>query len=490
MRNNRLVPALGIIAVAIVAVLQSVGFSQLGTPATQPAIVAKGTDTAGGLRLMVNKSGVITTKMPYKRLSVAQPEIADVNAIGPQSILVTAKKPGSTQIIVWDDADRSQVIDVMVGFDIQELQDKLVAMFPGKKIEAASINGTIALRGRVGSLQDAEQIAAVAAPYSAKVLNFLEVSGGQQVMLRVRFAEVSRAASSQLGVNFGSTDGVSSFANNVGQVAPFGRSGGSLNPSDLTTGSTAAVTLFGGGQMGNSSFDVFISALRQNNLLRVLAEPNLIAMSGQEANFLAGGEFPVPIPQSSGSGSGGGAVTVEYKQFGVRLNFVPVVLGDGRIRLKVNPEVSDLDFTNAVVSSGFRIPALTKRSVNTTIELGEGQTFALAGLLNNRLQANKDVTPLLGDLPVLGALFRSVRYERKETELLVLVTPYLVEGMNPAQVPSMPTDNWKWVTENDVFLNQNLGGPAADKPATTQPAAPQRFHGSYGFTPVSAAAAK
>jgi pilus assembly protein CpaC len=252
------------------------------------------------------------------------------------------------------------------------------------------------------------------------------------------------------------------------------------------------VTLFGAGQIGNFYFEYFIQALRQNNLMRLLAEPNLVAISGQEASFLAGGEFPIPVTQGGG-GSGGVAVTIEYREFGVRLKFVPVVLGDGRIRLRVAPEVSDLDFTTAVRFNGFVVPGLNSRKLDTTVELQDGQTFAIGGLLNNAMTSSKDVTPGLGDLPVLGVLFRSVRYQRKETELVVLVTPRLVSGMNPGQVPTLPGEHWRDPNELDLFLNRDIGGemPDSRRAATTQPIAADsdaadapRYRGSYGFTPA------
>ncbi len=472
-----------------------------GAPATRQAprgtgqIVADGTGPDGRLKLSVNKSSVITTNVPYKRVSVGQPDVADVNPIGPGNILVTAKKVGTTQIIVWDDGDRSQVIDVTVDFDLQAMQDQFKRMFPDSRIEVTTLNGAIALRGRVPNLQVAEQAVAVASPYSQKVLNFLEISGGQQVMLQVRFAEVSRSASSAMGINFNYASGAFLGGSNVGQVNPSDRMlnkglVGATPPFDGVNidGATPvnpAVTVFGAGQLGNFYFEYFIQALRQNNLLRVLAEPNLIAISGQEAKFLAGGKFPVPITQ--GGGTGGVAVTVEYKEFGVKLNFVPVVLGDGRIRLKVAPEVSDLDFTTAVKFNGFVIPGLTTRQVETTIELAEGQTFAIAGLLNSSMTSGKDVTPLLGDLPIVGALFRSVRYQRKETELVVLVTPRLVSPMNPDEVPVLPGEKWNHPTENDLFWNRDIGREVEESAATTQPAdrVPARFRGQYGFVPAS-----
>src|SRR5206468_7402762 len=235
--------------------------------------------------------------------------------------------------------------------------------------------------------------------------------------------------------NFAMSDGIFSAGSSIGNI-----NGSTFAPG--TTGQLAtpsvspSVTLFGSGEVGSVAFRAFLQALRSNNLLRILAEPNLVAMSGQEASFLAGGEFPVPVPQS---GTGGGStITIDYREFGVRLRFVPIVLGNGKIRLKMTPEVSDLDFSSPLTIQGSKIPIVNKRTVTTTVELADGQTFAIAGLLNHTVNSSRDGTPLLGDLPILGTLFRSTRYERNETELVVLVTPKLVEAMNPNQVPPRP----------------------------------------------------
>lgn len=453
---------------------------------TQPAGVTgaalvENLSNDGMLHLVAGRSTVIKTRTPYKNVSIAQPEVADVNLVGPQDILVMAKKAGNTQLIIWDDEDRSQVVEVVVSHDLQALSVNFARLFPGSKIEVTSLNGTIALRGRVPNLQAAEQAEQVALPYGEKVLNFLEVAGGQQIMLQIRFAEISRSATTSLGFNAFGTDGRSRFGwNNGPGASPLG--GLALGDSDTVI--NPAVSLFGSGILHQTSFEYFISALRRNNLLRVLAEPNLVVYSGAQGSFLAGGEFPVPVPQTGSGGGGSSAITVEYREFGVRLDFMPVVLGDGRIRLKVTPEVSDLDFSRSVSFNGFVIPSITKRTLTTEIELAEGQTFAVAGLLNNRVTANKDVTPLLGDIPILGALFRSVRYERNESELVVLVTPRLVEAMNPDQVPAMPGERWRYPSEGELLWNADLGGPAKDAGAAPQPVRPARFRGEYGFTPA------
>ncbi|MGF1632838.1 MAG: type II and III secretion system protein family protein [Phycisphaerae bacterium] len=438
-------------------------------PAMSGANFVRGLAQDGKLTVLANRAAVLTTDRPYSRISVGQPEIADVNAIGEDTLLVTAIAPGNTQLIVWDDAGERQMIEVAVQFDLATLQQQLDRLLPGSNVQVTALNGVIALKGSVPNLQAAEQAVAIAQPFG-EVLNLTEVAGGHQVMLQVTFAEVSRSATKQLGVNFGYSDGDSIGGSNIGQVSPLNFF---TNDDDVITGlgipdPSAAVTLFGLGQVGNTTIAGFLSALRENNLLRVLAEPNLIAMSGEEASFLAGGDFPVPVVQEGSTGSA--AVTVEYREFGVKLNFTPVVLGDGKIRLKVSPEVSDVDFTNAVRANGFLIPGRRTRRLTTTIELVEGQTFAVAGLLDNRVVASRDATPLLGDLPVLGTLFRSVRYQRQETELVVLVTPRLVSAMNPSERPTVPGEFWQHPNEAELYLKGELGGPLPTKP--TVPATP------------------
>ena len=480
------------------------------TPATRPvemhadapakALALDGVAADGQLRMMVNKTQIIKTPIPVTRISVAQPSVADVSTLDEHTLLVTAKTPGSTQLIVWGQeqptapgrqpAERNSVVDVNVGFDLQIVQDQINNLFPGRQITVGSLNGSLVLRGAVPDLKTAEQVEAVAAPYG-KVVNFLEVRGGQQVMLHVQFAEVSKQVGTELGVNFGVTDGRSFFGSNPGNIPGLGATstGANANGSDLSIpAGTSPTNIFGRALIGDTAFVYFVQALRQNNLLRVLAQPNVVATSGQEASFLAGGEFPIPVPQP---GAGGGTnITIEYKEFGVRLNFTPVVLGDGRIRLKLSPEVSDLDYTAAVVLAGTRVPGLRKRSLTTTVELNEGQTFAVAGLLDSNIVANRGAVPLLGDLPILGALFRSVRYQRRETELVVLITPSLVEAMDPDQVPPLPGVGQGVPDELDLFLGGNI--EAKPERAPVVPADPNRpaatFEGRRGFQPAPAQA--
>jgi len=443
-------------------------------------LIESGTDSPGEVMLMTNRSRVITASRPIKRVSVGQPETATVNPLSPTSLLITAKQAGNTQVIVWDEADRSQVLELTVGFDMKSLQDQLRELYPDADIQPRVYNGSITLTGRVPNLEVADQAEKMAAGYSNKVLNLLKIPQGGQVLLQVRFAEVSRQATSALGVNFAVGDGLATFGSNIGSPNTF-------NPGtplgNITRSLPANATQFASGSVGSTNFELFITALRQNNLIRILAEPNLTAASGQEAKFLAGGDFPVPVAQdNSGGSSGSSAITVEYREFGVRLSFVPAILGDGRIRLKMSPEVSDVDYSNAVRSNGFLIPGRRTRNLTTTVELVSGQTFAVGGLLDNRVNASKDATPLLSDLPVLGPLFRSVRYQRNETELVVLVTPRIVAPLNPSQVPAVPGEDWRHPSEVDLFVNGDLGGPV---PTTRPSAPPPLYMGQHGLVSLN-----
>ncbi|HEY8750466.1 MAG TPA: type II and III secretion system protein family protein [Tepidisphaeraceae bacterium] len=462
----------------------------VNAPAPGVQLIATGLDATGGkITLTANQSRQIRFSGPVRTIDVTQPDTVMAKVVSPTDVMLTAKKPGTSQLVLWDDAGRSQAVEVVVVADLATLTEELKKSLPDVKIDVSVANGTIILRGRVPDAQTAEQVVQIAAPHSGtmKPINLLEIGGGQQIMLQVRFTEVSKDAVNALGVNFGISNGVARFGGNiVGQVAPIGITSlpGTVNPVLSIPNPGANVTQFGSFVAGVTPFEVFLTAMRQNNLLRVLAEPNLTVLSGKEANFLAGGEFPYPVPQNNGTG--GSTITIEYKPYGVRLNFLPVALGNGRIRLHVVPEVSDLDYSNAVTLSGFVIPGLTKRTADTTVELAEGQTLALAGLLNTRVRAVNTTTPLLGDIPILGALFRSVRYERSETELVVMVTPRLAAGMNPDQVPSGAGEKWRYPSSGQAMWNADMGGPAAETQAVPAAQPPKRFQGAYGFTPIHA----
>ncbi|HQY87269.1 MAG TPA: type II and III secretion system protein family protein [Tepidisphaeraceae bacterium] len=411
-------------------------------------LIKEGTNETGNIVLTVNRSQVIRTTVPVSRISIAQPAVADAQPLSPNMILVTAKAAGSTQLILWDDKDQSQVVDMTVKQDLAVLEQEIKATVPNSEIKVSSVNGTIALRGRASSLPDAQKAVALSEPFGP-VLNFIEVSGGQQVVLQVTFAEVSRSVTNTLGVNWGFEGaGGLTFGSNTGTGDLLGLAGlaGGLNgPEDIIS------NIFGTGSVNGNRFAYFLTMLKSNNLMRTLAEPNQVVLSGEEGELLAGGELPVPIPSQDGIG-------IEYKKFGVRLKYKPVVLGNGRIRLAVEAEVSDVDESIGTPIAGGIVSGFTTRNSRTTVELGEGQTLPIAGLLNDKVIASRNSVPGLGNLPVIGALFRSTKYQRRETELVVLITPKLIEGLNPGQVGDLPGSNWRNPSDAETMLNGDLGG--------------------------------
>jgi pilus assembly protein CpaC len=460
------------------------------------AFITEGPGTRKPLQILLNKSVVLNTRAPYKRVSIAQPDIADVNLLGPGNLLLTGKKAGVTQVIVWDDADKPVVLDVTVAVDVEGLASELKKLFPDQQLVVESVNGSVMIRGHVPSIATAEQVLQISKSYAPSVMDGLEISGGQQVCLKVRLAEVSRSADTELGINGGIATKSYSFGSNIANVNPTALAPGAL-PTTISPAS--AVSIYGAGTIGSVLLEGYIDALRENDLARVLAEPNLVTSSGQEATFMAGGSFPIPVAQGGGAGSGA-AISIDYRDYGVKLKFTPVVMGNGRIRLKLSPEVSDLDYGNGVTLNGFVVPGTVQRNLTTTVEMADGQTLAVAGLLNSSISTSKSLTPVLGDIPVLGALFRSVRYQRKETELVILVTPHLVEAMNPAEVPHLPGENFRDPTENELFLEAYIGTPDGSnhgKPPTQDQiqkmTAEHRqtptYYGAVGFVPPSSTVA-
>ncbi len=430
-------------------------------------------------------------RMPFdervKRANILAPDIADVIPLGTNELLLTAKKSGSTQLIVWLESDHTQIMDIEVATPVAMLQKRLLNLFPQSKITVEDANGTITLTGQVRDLDTARRAESIALPYSGanKLVDLLEVGGGQQVMLKVKFAEVSKQAERELGFNFGGQGGKSIFGGGEGPN-PIGlteAADGSLIQAIPSGAGTAA--MLGSGAFASVAFEYFVNAMENNSLLRTLAEPNLITTSGQEASFLAGGQIPYPVPQS-GTGAGS-TITIQWQQYGVQLKFTPIVLGNGRIRLKVNPDVSELDYSHTVSLDGTTVPGLTEHSVDTTVELAEGQTYALAGLLEDEVTASNDQFPILGDIPVLGALFRSVTYQKNQSELVILVTPVLVHGIDPGDVTPVPGEKWRDPNSAQLYLLHDLGGEE-NPPPPARPSIDQtpQFEGPAGFQPPPA----
>jgi pilus assembly protein CpaC len=481
--------ALAISAVALWTLAWPAALPAVAQPTTAPSDMTANDDKPSDvITIEPGKAKKLNFEMKIKKANMLLPDIADVIPLEPSELLITAKKAGTTQLILWDENDHTQILTIEVSTPIARLQKQLVALFPQSKINVEDANGTITLTGQVRDLQTAAQAELIAAPYSGggKVADLMEIAGGQQVMLKVKFAEVSKQAETELGFNFGGTDGVSVFGSNLGQnsigVIP-GATNALATPSGIL--SDTAASMFGTGAFGPIAFAYFVDALEQNELLRTLAEPNLVTTSGQKATFLAGGQFPYPVPQSSG---GSTAITIQFQPYGVQLDFTPIVLGNGRIRMRVHPDVSELDFSHTVTLDGTTVPGLTERSADTTVELAQGQTFALAGLLQDQISAHNISFPVLGDIPVLGALFRSVQYQKNQTELVILVSPVLVHGIDPADVTPVPGEKWRDPTIAQLYVMGDLGGevyPPAQKLIASGQA--PTFEGPAGFQPPAPA---
>jgi pilus assembly protein CpaC len=410
------------------------------------------------IKVPASLSTVLTTDFDVTRIAVTNPAIADATVVQPREILVDGKAPGRISLIIWGENRRLQY-EVAVQPPASNLQQQLAALFPNEPIQVMSTDEATFLSGRVDNpdvMRRAVEIAQVSSPKS-HIVNLLQLplgtSATQQVMLEVRFAEVNRRAMTELGASlFTSPNGFSgwearttteqfaapAFTNRIGPPPKTNaQDEGKFTFSDFLN-----VFLFN----NRNQLGALIQALKTRGYFQSLAEPNLIAYNGQEASFLAGGEIPVPIAQGIT-----GAVTVTYKEFGVRLTFTPAIAGDV-IRLKVRPEVSALDFSNGITLQGFRIPALTTRRAETEVELRDGQSFAIAGLLNNTAQQNQAKIPGLGDLPILGTFFRSRANTTERTELMVLVTPHLVSPVQSAGEIPLPI-------KPELFLPANAETP-------------------------------
>lgn len=422
----------------------------------------------------IHRSVTIESNVEATRADVINRAIADVQVVSPKRILVTGNSFGTTTVVL-SGGDKQYVFEVTVELDLAALQESIRKVDPQSTARATSIRGNILLVGTVSSTERARRIVELAqlfVPRSndgnllAQIQNHLEVAGEQQVMLRCVVAEVSRAASRELGINgflAGENFKDAFIINQLGGINPIniGAAGSALVTENLPflTGEngiplTATPTLSLG--FPRVQTQLFMKAMADNQLLSVLAEPNLVAISGETATFLAGGEFPIPVPQ------GNQQVTIEFREFGVRLNFTPIVRGNQLIRLRVAPEVSELDFTTALQIEGFVVPGLTSRATETTVELGSGQTIAIAGLLAEQTRGLASRIPGAGDLPVLGALFRSVNYRNALTELVVLVTPELVAPLDAHQKVRLPGEDIERPNDWELYVKGEVE-PAKDK---------------------------
>jgi len=397
------------------------------------------------ISFIVGESTIVEAPWPTVRVAVTDPSVAYVEGLTAQKVLLQGIKVGSTDLIVWnEDETQVQQWKVRVKLDTERYQHELDGLFPDASLEVGEHGETLIIKGLLRNADQVVQLHNYLDKTGTTYVDTTSVAGVQQVLIEIRVAEVSRQALRALGFNAFHTDDDYFGAMSIGSIYPIGM--GPLSgqvPGDNTTfvidqvpTVSPLVTLFAG--FPRADFEFFLQALAENQYLKLLANPTLIALNGEEASFLAGGEFPIPVTQGSGGGGASNAITIQYREYGVRVSFRPTVLGDGSIRLYVAPEVSERSSVEAVVIQGSIIPTLITRKAETTLELHSGQTFAMAGLLQNTVEAINTRVPGLGDLPVLGPLFRSVRYQKNETELVILVTASLVEPMSLADVPPVP----------------------------------------------------
>ncbi|EJW12422.1 Type II/IV secretion system secretin RcpA/CpaC, associated with Flp pilus assembly [Rhodovulum sp. PH10] len=424
----------------------------LGAGAAQAQTVIKlGASRTSAVTVPSGKSQDVRADLPFVEVAIGDAEIADVNPLTDHTLSILGKKIGTTRVSVYGEGRKLVgVFDVEVSYDTSALATELGRRFPNSRFRVSSVNGRILLGGTASDGIALDEALSIARQFGPEVINAVKVNAPQQVLLEVRFVEASRSAGRELGVQWNAWSKNGRFTGNVGN-------GTSQLPISQAIGTTAAGVLgtatppFGflvGSLISNGmQIDVALNALEERGLIRQLAEPNLVALSGETANFLAGGEYPIPAAGTLGQ------ISVEYKKYGVGLAFTPTVLAGGVINLKIEPEVSEIDPTVTVsIANGLSVPALTVRKASTTLELRDGQSFVLAGLLQNKSKTQQQQLPWLGDVPVLGTLFSSKSYQKNESDLVIIVTPRLARPARPGDPIRTPLDNTLAANDLDFFL--------------------------------------
>ncbi len=462
--------ALATVIVSALAVLTPYASAQTGPSVLR---VARGL-TSNNVFVNVNRAVVLESAQPFAEVSVAQPAIADVAALSNQTLYILGKSPGVTTLTILGEGGRLITnVEIRVGPDLSEFKARLRALLPGEPIEVRTAGNGLVLSGTVSGKAKIDRAMTLARQYAGdNVANMMSVGGTQQVLLKVRVAEMTRSAAKELGVNFG-------IAIQGSDVSGVGGSGGdttgtNTGPGGVASTATTIADPFGFlniiGIAGDVTLDLSLDALEQKGFARLLAEPNLVALSGHEARFLAGGEFPVPVVGDEGD------VTITFKPIGVSLNFAPIVLDDDLINLTISTEVSSIDPTVvANIAAGVTVNGFNVRRAETVVELRDGQSFAIAGLLQDDFNDTISQVPWLGDVPVLGTLFRSVDYNRGQTELVIIVTAHLVTPVSDTDL-ELPIDRVRIPNEAELFL---FG--TTDLPATYSDVAGQGFDGDFGY---------
>jgi len=464
--------------VRIAAVLMLLAGAALGAaPAAQGAgIPCHDNESVAApqhLDLIVGQSRILGFDASVKNVAVANPAVADVLVLSPKQIYLLGKRTGATTLTLICEHGAVSLFEIAVTADVGMLKEKLHEFFPGEKdLQVLTAGDGIVLSGSVSSAPVLTHVLALAEPFAKdKIINLLGVSGVQQVMLEVRFAEMSRDTARRLGINLAMISGSGA---NLGLQMLGGLMSGSVDQTGaLTFTNNGANAIYKFTEAGNS-WSLFIDALKSNGLVNILAEPNLIAISGQKASFLAGGEFPYETVSNEGNSA------VAWKNFGVELSFTPTVLANNRIGLVVHPKVSSIG--DSITVAGKLTPSLNSREVNTTIELADGQSFAIAGLLQHNIREVVDKFPVLGDIPVFGMLFRSSQFQKNETELIVIATPHLVRPLNAADQP-LPTDSYVEPNDFEFYLKGSLEAkerPAAAGTAPSHSKSPGGLEGEFG----------
>ena len=458
------------------------GSAAVMTAQAETLHVMSGT-TSSALNVPMNRAVVVEADQPFAELSIANPGIADISTLSDKTIYVLGKAPGRTTLtLLGPDGKLITNVEVQVSPDIAEFKERLRQILPGENIEVRTANDGIVMSGTVSSTAKLDRALDLAQRYAPdRVSNLMNVGGTQQVMLKVRFAEMQRSVSKSLSGGLAGSVGTSKLTGSFG-----GGSGGlvlgapdsttnlsTMNPAISPAAKNIGQAAFGF-DVGAFQLQVLLEALEEKGMVRTLAEPNLTALSGQEASFLAGGEYPIPVAAKDNT------ITVEYKPFGVALNFTPRVVDEDIINLAIDASVSSIDTTVSVgVSGGFSVNAFKTRSTKTTVEMRDGESFAIAGLLQDDFTDLNGQVPWLGDVPVLGALFRSADYQRKQSELVIIVTPHLVSPVR-GEALALPTDRVRPPSEAELFLFGKTASKGGPKGAAGE-VAKQDFSGSYGY---------
>lgn len=423
----------------------------------------------GSVYIPVSRSELIVLPQDVAQVLIADPEISDVHVIGSKRVAFIGKKMGRTNAKLFDKSNNViRQFDVIVGYDLPAIRQALHTFLPNERIKVELVNTNVALSGEVTdaaaarkAVEIANQFTVISGPAPAlasadasPIINLMKISSGQQVMLRVRVGEIQRSALKNLGVGLNASKGgaVGVIGGTQGGVAAINGAfpGQSLSVNFDSSSTGVLATFF---DIGSARLGAVLTALESQGLFKLLAEPNLVAISGEKAEFLAGGEFPIPVPQSSGTTT---INTVQFKNFGVAVQFIPYVLAENKIRISVSPEVSEIDTSQSTTANGVTVPGLSTRRAKTTVELAPGESFMIAGLISDRMNANISQLPGASEIPILGALLRSTSYQRKETELVIAVTPYIVDPLKSSDI-KLPTDDFRPASMMEQFFYGTLG---------------------------------